>query len=403
MLCLAEWCTTHDFAIANTFTAGSIDDHWTYKKATIRKQLDYILVGPSLRKNLLKCKAEARIDIGSDHRPVFADFSCKGTARKKKRRRRDKTWAIDTATYKNALDRSMEAAGSGQSGCDEKVKSLEKCMLEAAALAQNDKDQDNLEPVDAMDEKIKQLIAERRRNQGELSLDPATRTAKRKQLCKEIQKLTRQSLRERKAGKISEILGEFRGLKQIAAIKGSRIQQGIKCILDSEGAEVTDAREIADVFATFYEELYKSRMPCAGPGSHKQNLTDFTEKPFTNKEWRDALAAMKNHKAKDEAGIIAEMLKDGSQRLLVVTLDVFNDILVGGVDAPLARRSAKLVVIFKKGDPKAPTNYRPIAILPILYKLFSRMLCERMTPYIMKEQSVDQAAYRKHFSTEDRE
>ena len=81
---LAEWCTTHDFAIANTFTAGSIDDHWTYKKATIRKQLDYILVGPSLRKNLLKCKAEAGIDIGSDHRPVFADFSCKGTARKEK-------------------------------------------------------------------------------------------------------------------------------------------------------------------------------------------------------------------------------------------------------------------------------------------------------------------------------
>ena len=29
------------------------------------------------------------------------------------------------------------------------------------------------------------------------------------------------------------------------------------------------------------------------------------------------------------------------------------------------------------------------------------VLCERMTPYIMKHQSVDQAAYRKHYSTED--
>ena len=48
-----------------------------------------------------------------------------------------------------------------------------------------------------------------------------------------------------------------------------------------------------------------------------------------------------------------------------------------------------------------PGNYRPIAILPILYKLFSRMLCNRLQDYLIPRQSVDQAAYRKGFSTED--
>ena len=57
--------------------------------------------------------------------------------------------------------------------------------------------------------------------------------------------------------------------------------------------------------------------------------------------------------------------------------------------------------ISKKGDPKLPANYRPIAILPILYKLFSRMLCVRLNDAMISRQSVDQAAYRKGFSTED--
>ena len=60
-----------------------------------------------------------------------------------------------------------------------------------------------------------------------------------------------------------------------------------------------------------------------------------------------------------------------------------------------------MVVLFKKGDPKLPSNYRPIAILPLLYKLFSRMLCARLEERILGQQSVDQAAYRKGYSTED--
>ena len=50
--------------------------------------------------------------------------------------------------------------------------------------------------------------------------------------------------------------------------------------------------------------------------------------------------------------------------------------------------------MFKKGNAKLPSNYRPIAITPILYKLFSRMFCVRI-------QSPDQAAYRAGYSAEN--
>ena len=58
-------------------------------------------------------------------------------------------------------------------------------------------------------------------------------------------------------------------------------------------------------------------------------------------------------------------------------------------------------MLFKKVDPTLPKNYRPIAILPVLYKLFSRMLCNRVQGTVVDYQSPDQAAYRPGFSTVD--
>jgi hypothetical protein len=82
-------------------------------------------------------------------------------------------------------------------------------------------------------------------------------------------------------------------------------------------------------------------------------------------------------------------------------LNLFNDVLCEDRAVPDQWRKTRLTVIYKKGDPKQPGNYRPIAILPIMYKLFSRMVCERIQTTLMPRQSPDQAAYRSGFSTEE--
>ena len=200
--------------------------------------------------------------------------------------------------------------------------------------------------------------------------------------------------------RIDKILRDFRGLKDIAGIKAPRRKKGIDEMTDSEGNTVADKQGIADVFADFYEKLYSVSADTIAGASTSFN-TDSELDPFTLEELKDALKNMKRHKAQDESGIIAEMMKDGSANLLSAILDVYNDVLLRKDTPPAHWKSTKLVVIFKKNDPKAPGNYRPIAVIPILYKLFSRMFCNRLMRHIMPHQSVDQAAYRKGFSTDD--
>ena len=58
-------------------------------------------------------------------------------------------------------------------------------------------------------------------------------------------------------------------------------------------------------------------------------------------------------------------------------------------------------MLLKKGDPQLPENYRPIAIVPILYMLFSRIIGARIKDILLEAQTVDQAGFRPGFSCDD--
>ena len=55
----------------------------------------------------------------------------------------------------------------------------------------------------------------------------------------------------------------------------------------------------------------------------------------------------------------------------------------------------------KKGDPKVLDNYRPISVISIIYKVFSKVLNERIKKTLDKEQSPDQAGFRATYGCDD--
>ena len=55
----------------------------------------------------------------------------------------------------------------------------------------------------------------------------------------------------------------------------------------------------------------------------------------------------------------------------------------------------------KSGDLTKVSNWRPIAILPILYKIFARLVYNRISPVLFQHQSRDQHAFTPFVRIED--
>ena len=78
-----------------------------------------------------------------------------------------------------------------------------------------------------------------------------------------------------------------------------------------------------------------------------------------------------------------------------------NDALNPHAALPEDWRKTRISVIFKSGDATLAKNYRPISVLPILYKIFSILIYCRLEPTLDAQQCKDQAGFRKGFSTVD--
>ena len=172
-------------------------------------------------------------------------------------------------------------------------------------------------------------------------------------------------------------------------------------IRNQQGIIVSDGESIKVAVQEFYSRLYTSARPRPARRPRLILNVGSEELPaISAAEVRHALRQMKNGKAPGEDQITAEMLKLG-RRVIERTLTVlFNKCLEEGT-IPTTWRNAEVILLFKKGDITNIENYRPISLLSHMYKLFTRILTNRMTTKLDFYQPVEQAGFRKGFSTMD--
>ncbi|KAK6739382.1 hypothetical protein RB195_008078 [Necator americanus] len=68
---------------------------------------------------------------------------------------------------------------------------------------------------------------------------------------------------------------------------------------------------------------------------------------------------------------------------------------------PKQRKTSKTVLLYKKGDPHDIGNYRPICLLSVIYKLFTRVILKRIEKVLDEAHPCERAGFRKGFSTID--
>jgi len=121
---------------------------------------------------------------------------------------------------------------------------------------------------------------------------------------------------------------------------------------------------------------------------------------FQLAELRQALKSMKNRKSADHFGIVVEMFKHLSDTSLNLLLEIYNGMKQTGIIDPTWQQTL-FSMLPKSGDVTSVNNWRPIAVLRITYKLFSRLLYQRLRTKLDLCQSPDQVGFRPERSVDD--
>ena len=169
------------------------------------------------------------------------------------------------------------------------------------------------------------------------------------------------------------------------------------------GKAETTPKRMTNVFRQFYEDLYSAKGP---PTAKDKNKTTHKTKQqaklprVTIKKVDKAFKELKNGKCKDTKYVTAEIIKHAGIKAKQMIADICTDIIRGG-EVPDSWRNNIINVLHKGGPTHDASNYRPICILDISYKVLARIIYSRIIVKIDAAQSVDQAGFRKEFSTDD--
>ncbi|KAJ8731620.1 hypothetical protein PYW07_004784 [Mythimna separata] len=109
---------------------------------------------------------------------------------------------------------------------------------------------------------------------------------------------------------------------------------------------------------------------------------------------------MKNNKSCGEDGISTESLKIGEPILLHYLTQLFNNILQTGT-FPKDFCHSNIILLHKKGDKSDINNYRPISLISHIYKIFIKIIENRISRELDKQQPPEQAGFRPGLSTTD--
>ena len=216
----------------------------------------------------------------------------------------------------------------------------------------------------------------------------------------ELNKLVKKKRRTRARRKRKELI-----LETLVARKGPRQiykhrnKQMIRSVRKESGEITADREEILKICANFYKSLYTQTVPTQEIAM--KSSPDSEEIPeFTEEEVERAIKRMKRHKAQGVDGITSDIIKLGGPIVLTYLTNIFNNILKTK-QIPDSWHEAKIVILFKKGDPKDIKNYRPISLLSHSYKIFTRLLQTRIERNLDENQPREQAGFRKGYSATD--
>ena len=252
---LTQWACTQRLTIANTTVMKSFEEQWTHSNGSSKRQIDFILICTDKASWIEDAGANETVGVGCDHRTTYLRLALPENSNPTNGRRQKKTSSLKgwKSTENNKYRQDLDAKSSftrKSVNVVQQYEVVERILLDAGNKWKS-KSKTQKDNTDEMKKQLRELIAKRRsaRTHGD--------TEAVKHYGKLVQKEMKAVSKAIRTAKVHEILEEFKDIGQIKDLKRKGKKSCINTIIDKDGNEVSDVKTIAEVFADFYEALYK--------------------------------------------------------------------------------------------------------------------------------------------------
>ena len=158
--------------------------------------------------------------------------------------------------------------------------------------------------------------------------------------------------------------------------------------IDGENRIITDEFAIASEFNNFFvgigpnlaDKIPHTGIDCTTYLGPKLCKT-FVWKPITYTEIKNHILALDVKKACGYDNMSIRLIKDACDFISTPLCHIFNMSLQEG-KFPDALKIAKVTPIYKKGPKDAPGNYRPISVLPVIGKIFEKIVNKQLMEFL---------------------
>ena len=205
----------------------------------------------------------------------------------------------------------------------------------------------------------------------------------RSKFAKELRNAKRNYYRNRFYQNIGDSRRTFRALNDVLGNNTSDSRTISSLVINNQ--EVTDASEIAEGMNEFFTNIGEKLAESIPHTDSVPNL-DINEfsmylYPVTVDEVKQIVSNLKPKKSSGYDGISNNVLKELSHEILTHLTIIINESFKTGV-FPDIMKISKVIPLFKNGDKRDPSCYRPISLLMSLSKILEKAMFSRVMSFL---------------------
>ncbi|KAK6751078.1 hypothetical protein RB195_002821 [Necator americanus] len=202
----------------------------------------------------------------------------------------------------------------------------------------------------------------------------AARAAGNQELTSELARLCREAIKEdRRAEVLAEAAEAGKSIRYARRDFASR-KTMMTALRNPKGTAIASRRGMEKIIYDFYSDLFDSHVHL--PPHHLREDGQVIPEVLPS-EIRHAIMSVRNRTAPGPDRIRPKHLKSLPPVLINTLARLFTRYL-SECKVPKQWKTSKTVLLYKKGDPHDIGNYRPICLLSVIYKLFTRVILNRI-------------------------